>query len=62
MDNYSDLFNDEMNSLELRLIYIGALHQCATEEDKKVLLDVYKTFSDKAFTREMLQKDILTSY
>jgi len=62
MTDYTKLFDEDLISLELSVIYFNELLKCKTEEERKYLWEVYAPIDDKVFKREMAQENILTEY
>jgi len=62
MNDYSELFKEDMNGLELQIAYVNEYSECVTEEDKKHLCDICEPIRRKVFEREMAQENVLTAY
>ena len=65
MTDYKTLFREEMNSGDLRKIFICELQKCKTQDEKRALLDVYNPIEGIVLQRELnesIEEGILTSY
>jgi hypothetical protein len=62
MIDYTAMFKDGMNSLELRSIYFEELKKCLSVDEKNKLWLAYESFSHRACEGAMNTPNVLTSY